>query len=133
MEIRRGVPRPILLAALIAAVAEFQCPAQAFTLPSRSYLTTRGFVANGSNVKFVSPFANNGRSNVLVSMASEITASEGGQGEDRKEPLFESLGKGIVRDYKARLPHLISDITDGINVQVRNIGLRSLRLYAASG
>jgi len=32
-------------------------------------------------------------------------------------PLFEGLGKGIVRDYKARLPLMKSDITDGLNTQ----------------
>lgn len=34
-----------------------------------------------------------------------------------KESLFEGIGVGIVRDYKTRLPHMLSDITDGLNVQ----------------
>ena len=34
------------------------------------------------------------------------------------EPLFEGFGKGVLRDYKARLPLYKSDIKDGLNVQV---------------
>jgi len=33
------------------------------------------------------------------------------------EPLIEGIGKGIKRDYKARLPLYASDITDGLNTQ----------------
>lgn len=33
------------------------------------------------------------------------------------EPMFESLGKGVAKDYKKRLPLLKSDITDGLNTQ----------------
>ena len=38
--------------------------------------------------------------------------------ESPKERLFEGLGKGVIRDYKARLPLFASDIKDGLNVQV---------------
>lgn len=38
---------------------------------------------------------------------------------DDEDPLFEGLGVGIKRDYSARLPLYKSDITDGLNVQVR--------------
>ncbi|CAB9527403.1 Electroneutral sodium bicarbonate exchanger 1 [Seminavis robusta] len=31
--------------------------------------------------------------------------------------LFEPIGRGIIRDYKARLPLMVSDIKDGLNVQ----------------
>jgi len=34
-----------------------------------------------------------------------------------EEPMFEKLGAGITRDYKARLPLFKSDITDGLNTQ----------------
>ena len=34
-----------------------------------------------------------------------------------KEPLFERFGRGISRDFKARLPLYASDIKDGLNVQ----------------
>jgi hypothetical protein len=35
------------------------------------------------------------------------------------EPLFEGFGKGVLRDYKSRLPLYKSDLKDGFNVQVR--------------
>jgi hypothetical protein len=41
--------------------------------------------------------------------------------EDEVKPsenIFEPIGKGILRDYKARLPLFASDIKDGLNVQV---------------
>ena len=43
--------------------------------------------------------------------------------ESAKEPLFEGLGKGVLRDYKARLPLFWSDIKDGLNIQVRTVFL----------
>lgn len=36
---------------------------------------------------------------------------------DEEEPLFEGIGKGIGRDYKARLPLFASDVKDGLNSQ----------------
>jgi hypothetical protein len=36
---------------------------------------------------------------------------------DNDEKLFEGFGKGIVRDYKMRLPLYKSDLIDGINIQ----------------
>ena len=33
------------------------------------------------------------------------------------EPLIEPLGKGILRDYSARLPLYVSDFKDGLNTQ----------------
>ena len=41
--------------------------------------------------------------------------------EEDPVPLFEGLGKGIVRDWKGRLPLYSSDIKDGLNTQVRTI------------
>ena len=37
--------------------------------------------------------------------------------DDKDPPLFESLLKGIKRDYGMRLPLFMSDITDGLNTQ----------------
>ena len=34
------------------------------------------------------------------------------------EPMFEKFGKGVTKDYKARLPLLKSDVLDGLNTQV---------------
>lgn len=33
------------------------------------------------------------------------------------EPMFEKFGKGVTKDYKARLPLLKSDVLDGLNTQ----------------
>jgi hypothetical protein len=48
-------------------------------------------------------------------MAADVAATPE---EPPKEKLLEGLGKGILRDYKARLPLYGSDIKDGLNVQV---------------
>jgi hypothetical protein len=37
--------------------------------------------------------------------------------QNNDEKLFEGFGKGILRDYKMRLPFYKSDIKDGLNVQ----------------
>jgi hypothetical protein len=37
--------------------------------------------------------------------------------QDNDEKIFEGFGKGILRDYKMRLPFYKSDIKDGLNIQ----------------
>mmetsp|Transcript_7472 Transcript_7472/g.14942 ORF Transcript_7472/g.14942 Transcript_7472/m.14942 type:complete len:586 (-) Transcript_7472:137-1894(-) len=37
--------------------------------------------------------------------------------DDRNPPSFETPFKGILRDYKMRLPHYLDDITSGLNTQ----------------
>ncbi|KAL7580104.1 hypothetical protein ACA910_012865 [Epithemia clementina (nom. ined.)] len=52
--------------------------------------------------------------------AADIPASLNSIEQDdtnNDDKLFESFGKGIIRDYKARLPLFWSDIADGLNVQ----------------
>lgn len=49
---------------------------------------------------------------------SSATAALTPPEEEDLDPLFEGIGKGIVRDYKARLPLYGSDIKDGLNFQV---------------
>lgn len=51
--------------------------------------------------------------------STEIHLEKEDEEEKDNGQLFEAAGKGILRDYKARLPLLLSDITDGLNVQVR--------------
>jgi hypothetical protein len=46
-----------------------------------------------------------------------MTSGDFTSGNEQKEPLFEGVGKGIVRDYKERIPWFVSDITDGLNMQ----------------
>ena len=51
----------------------------------------------------------------LVMASDAVAGSDDGQSGN----IFEAPGKGILRDYKARLPHFLSDIKDGLNIQVR--------------
>lgn len=55
-------------------------------------------------------------SNVFVKPMS-MTTNDAASLNDEKEALFEGIGKGIVRDYKGRLPLYVSDIMDGLNMQ----------------
>ncbi|KAI2511309.1 HCO3- transporter family [Fragilaria crotonensis] len=50
-------------------------------------------------------------------MSDAVAVSPEAEPENEKEPLFEGLGRGILRDYRKRLPLFKSDITDGLNVQ----------------
>lgn len=50
-----------------------------------------------------------------VTSSSSLSAAAVTSSSD--EPMFESAGKGITRDYAARLPLFKSDITDGLNTQ----------------
>lgn len=45
------------------------------------------------------------------------------------EPLFEPIGLGVKRDFSNRLPLYKSDITDGLNVQVRTVNCAVLTRY----
>jgi len=55
-------------------------------------------------------------SDVATTPANENDTNGGAA--NNKEQLFEGLGKGIIRDYKMRLPFYKSDVKDGLNVQV---------------
>lgn len=58
------------------------------------------------------------RSTSPLSMSTAAASVEEGGADDGKDPpLFESLLKGIRRDYKMRLPLYKSDVTDGLNTQ----------------
>jgi hypothetical protein len=83
--------------------------ATAFTAPSTS-IVSRAVV--GNNVRLIpkSPY----QSRSPLYMTAEV-ATEGGESGEK---LFEGFGKGIVRDFKARIPFLKSDVKDGLNVQV---------------
>ena len=52
----------------------------------------------------------------LGSVAVPLEEANSSEKED-EDKLFESFGKGIARDYKARIPFYLSDIKDGLNVQ----------------
>jgi hypothetical protein len=50
-------------------------------------------------------------------MSDAVAVPPESEPDIEKEPLFEGVGRGILRDYRKRLPLLKSDITDGLNVQ----------------
>ena len=58
----------------------------------------------------------NGYSKSSFVMSSDAAVSA--DADPVADPLFEPIGKGIVRDFKARLPYTVSDIKDGLNIQV---------------
>lgn len=68
----------------------------------------------GTNVRLESKSKYQTTSSSPLYMSAEVAAKE----EESGGPLFEGLGKGILRDCKNRLPFYKSDITDGLNVQV---------------
>eukprot|EP00804_Cyclotella_cryptica_P018341 CCRYP_015463-RB/>CCRYP_015463-RB protein AED:0.29 eAED:0.29 QI:125/1/0.66/1/1/1/3/0/307 len=52
-----------------------------------------------------------------LSMSTTAAAATIDESNDKDPPIFEPIFKGISRDYGMRLPHYMSDITDGLNTQ----------------
>jgi hypothetical protein len=104
----------IAIAALAACVLSASS-VSAFTVPTTS-ISAR--LVAGNSVKLFSP-TSHGRSTLKMSaeVATEVAAIPEGESSD-KQALFEPIGVGILRDYKARWPLLKSDFKDGLNVQV---------------
>lgn len=104
----------------ILALVVSQDVTQAFTSSSRS------LGGRSLHVEYLRRPSNPFRdvSRVSLRVASDVTSAASTTSETEpapekaKEPLFESFGKGVMRDYKARWPFLKSDVTDGLNVQV---------------
>ena len=88
--------------------------AVAFTSPASTL--NRALTAS-HHVKLAFPAANFKSRRSTLSM-SDVAATETTESSE-DDPLFEPLGTGIKRDYSERLPLYKSDITDGLNVQVR--------------
>jgi len=55
------------------------------------------------------------QSSKVILSSTPTAASE--TSDAKEDPLFEGIGKGIMRDFKGRLPLYKSDIKDGLNVQ----------------
>ena len=92
--------------------------ATAFTVPYSS--VTRAIVGNNVRVYPKSAISRKSlRRNVATGIDSEVAAEP----DVPKEPLFEAFEKGVLRDYKARLPYMKSDIKDGLNIQVSNCAI----------
>lgn len=57
---------------------------------------------------------NNSRKNIKLNSSTNPTAEDT---SDAARQIFEPLGVGVKRDFSRRLPHYVSDITDGLNAQ----------------
>jgi hypothetical protein len=90
-------------------------PAHSFTAPLSSVSSRVFTFTPAGNAKYFSPATINGRSTLSMTAGVAVAATPK---EPPKEKLLEGLGRGILRDYKARLPLYGSDIKDGLNVQV---------------
>mmetsp|Transcript_61466 Transcript_61466/g.73943 ORF Transcript_61466/g.73943 Transcript_61466/m.73943 type:complete len:596 (-) Transcript_61466:144-1931(-) len=116
-------------AALVLIASSYQGASLAPTVSYSSF--NRALIANGSSgsrrgqaalmapspvfSSYLSSLNNSSPSPVAPSFSQASSTGEAA-GQDG-EALFEPLLKGIKRDYAARLPMYISDITDGLNTQ----------------
>jgi len=110
MGIQKKLASMMALTMLVLVVLD---SAAAFTTPTSSL--SRALTAN-HGVKLAFPTANKS-SRSKLSM-SDVAAAHTSESSD-DDPLFEPLGVGIKRDFSERLPLYKSDITDGLNIQVR--------------
>jgi hypothetical protein len=85
----------------------------AFSAPNQfSSLSNHAFTSSQTKIK--SPTI----SSSTLAKKYELYNSASAVGDNQApEPMLESIGEGIKRDYKARLPLYKSDITDGLNTQ----------------
>jgi len=97
-------PTAILLLVLCHSIDN----ARAFSTPAQISLGHRALVSNPMNVQMKS---NSG------SLKMTTAATKGDASSQSDDPMFEGLGKGISKDFSARLPFYKSDITDGLNSQ----------------
>jgi hypothetical protein len=112
----RAAFAPVLATALVATTV----PVLSFTVPSPS-ISSR-FISVAPHDHYAKVFSpgerHHVRSSAIIPVYAAAEVSTPPPAEDGEEKLFEPLGKGVWRDYHMRLPHLVSDVTDGFNVQV---------------
>lgn len=101
------VMNKFLLVALTALSVEHVA---AFTAPAPAGVLSRSIAANG--VTTAAPFRRSSKRFVMNAVTVEAEPEP-----EEREPIFERLGAGIWRDYSKRIPHLKSDVTDGLNTQ----------------
>ncbi len=97
--------------ALFSNVNSFSAPTQF------SSLSTRAFASSQANLNLYSPVSPSSTKPKSKKNGLQMSSSTTTVGSNGDEPMFEPLGKGILRDYKARLPLYASDIKDGLNTQ----------------
>lgn len=91
------------------------------TLSNQISLGPRAVVPTSAGMKLIrNPGSTNRvtRSKLHMNQSTDVVAPPPEEKSATGDELFEGFGKGIARDYKARLPLYKSDITDGLNVQV---------------
>lgn len=99
------------MAALAVVVLASLNLAAAFSTPAGSL--SRAMTANQASLAKV-----HFKSSPTTLFMSEVVADSKEDSKDL-DPLFEPIFVGIKRDYSKRLPLYKSDITDGLNLQVR--------------
>jgi hypothetical protein len=112
--------RAALAAVLAIALVATTVPVLSFTIPYPSISSrTIAFAPHNHPAKVSSPGVRNHEpSSAIIPLYAAAEVSAPPPAEAGEEKLFEPLGKGVWRDYQMRLPHLVSDVTDGFNVQV---------------
>lgn len=111
----------LLCTPILLVLSQYSCVVSAFSVPAQLTVAPRAF---STGIHLHCPKTHGAiRASSKLHMAEEpFLPLDDSTGESvEKEQLFEGLGKGIARDYKARLPLMKSDITDGFNTQVRII------------
>ena len=101
-------------AVLLLALSQASHHVNAFSAPAQLSVGPRAISLTGPGIQFARTKSIHGSSYTGLRMSAPAAAAE-----STDDPLFEGFGKGIARDYKARLPLYKSDITDGLNPQVR--------------
>jgi len=103
-------------AAILLVISQSVDYGEAFSgLSTRASIGPRAVVTTSAGTKFVHHQGSTiraTRSKLQMSQSTSVAPSP-----EENSALFEGFGKGIARDYKARLPLYKSDITDGLNVQ----------------
>jgi hypothetical protein len=106
------------LAALFLVLSQCHCQVSGFSTPAQLTLAPRVFSTGSIHQVQHLQRQNAIHSSSKLQMTNDAVLPPD-VGSTEEEPIFEAVGKGIVRDYKARLPLMASDITDGLNTQVR--------------
>ena len=102
---------------LFAVLLQVAHHAGAFTATTQFSVASRAVSIPSSSAQFSGTKSIHGSSRKCTGLSMTATTTAVPP-EEESESLFEGFGKGISRDYKARLPLYKSDIKDGLNSQV---------------
>lgn len=113
LHVKRIAPLAIL-GLLVHEGDSFSSPSQFSPLSTRALSSTR--VSFNPTCNDISSFTARKHYKVPMMSSSSVSATAE-ENSSTSEPLIEPLGKGIIRDYSARLPLYFSDFKDGLNTQ----------------